>query len=86
MPKTLCKRDLKWYHFYLQHIGGDRLSQALTTICRWSGIVEQAQKLCRTCKDCHKFKRRNAKYGLLPAKDSETLTTCYTVCVDLIVK
>ena len=68
-PKTLCKRVLKWYHSYLQHPSGDRLSQALTTVCRWLGIVDQARKLCRTCMDCHKFKNRNAKYGLLPAKD-----------------
>ena len=82
--KTLRKRVLKWYHCYLQHPGSDRLYQTLTTSCRWSGIVDQAQKLYRTCKDCHKFKKRNDKYGLLSAKDSGTLTPWHTVCVDLL--
>ena len=50
----------------------------------WSGIVYQVQKLYRTCKDCQKFKKRSAEYGLLPAKDAETLTPWHTVCVDLI--
>ena len=48
------------------------------------GIVYQERKLCRTCKDCHKFKSQNSKYGLLPDKDAETLTLWQTVCVDLI--
>ena len=45
VPKTLHKRVLKWYHCYLQHPSGDRLSQKLTTVCRWPGIVDQAHKL-----------------------------------------
>ena len=84
MPQTLHKRALKWYHFYLQHPGGDGLAYTVTTICRWSGIIEQARKLCRTCKYCQKFKRCNAKYVLLPAKDAETLMPWHAVCVELI--
>ena len=84
MPKTLLKRILTWYHFYLQQPGGDIIAQKLTTVCRRPGIVDQALKLCRTCKDCQKSKKRNAKYGLLPAKDAETLTPWHTVCVYLI--
>ena len=74
IPKTIRKRFLKWYHFYLQNPSGDRLYQRLTTVCRWPGIVYQAWKLCRTCKDCQEFKIRNTKYGLIPAKYAETLT------------
>ena len=48
-------------------------------------LVDQAQKLYRTCKDCKKFKRRNSKYGLLPDNDAETLTPWHRVCVDFIV-
>ena len=44
----------------------------------------QARKFCRTFKDCQNFKNRNAKYGLLPAKDAEILTPHHTVCVDII--
>ena len=42
VPQTLHKRVLKWHNSYLQHLGGDRLAQTLTTICRWSGIFDQA--------------------------------------------
>ena len=55
VPKTLRKCVLKRYHCYIQHPGGDRLAQTLTTVCRWLGIVDQAQKLHRTCKVCKKF-------------------------------
>ena len=74
VPQNLFKRVLKWYFSYLQHPGGNRFAQTLTTVCRWSVIVDQSRKLCRPCGDCQKFKRCNAKYGLLPTKDSETLT------------
>ena len=50
VPKTLRKRVLKLYHFYLPHPGGDRLAQILNTVCRWSGIFDQSHKLCRTFK------------------------------------
>ena len=39
VTETLCKRVLKFYHCYFHHQGGSRLSQTLTYICRWSGIV-----------------------------------------------
>ena len=35
VTKTLLKRVLKWYNYYLQHPGGDRISQKLTNICKW---------------------------------------------------
>ena len=50
VPKTLRNFFLKWYHFYLQHPGGDRPSQTLNTVCMWSGIFDQARKLCRIFK------------------------------------
>ena len=85
VPKTLRGRVIKLYHCYLQHPGGDRPAQILTTVCSWSVIVDQSRKPCITCKDFQKFKKKNSKYGLLPATDSETLTPWHTVCVDLIV-
>ena len=85
VTQTLRDRVLKWYHCYIQHTGGDRLAYILTTVCRWSGVVDQSRKLCRICKQCQKFKKCNAKYGLPPSKDAETLTPWHTVCVDLII-
>ena len=84
VPQTLCKRVIKWYHCYLQHPGGDRLAHTFTKVFSWSGIVDQAQKICITCKDCQKFKMRNSKCGLLPTKDAENLNPWHIVCVYLI--
>ena len=84
VTQNLRKRVLKWYQCYLQHPGGYILAHALTTICRWLGIVDQSRKLWITYKYCQKFKKRNAKYGLPPVKDAETLTPWNTVCVYLI--
>ena len=85
VPKTFRKCVLKCYHCYLQHSDGDRLPQTLNTASRCLVIFDQSQKLFRTCKDCHKFKISNSKYGLLPAKAHETLTPWHAVYVDLIV-
>ena len=63
VTKTLHKRVLKWYHLYLQHPVGDKLSQTLTTVCRWSDIVDQAQKLLIACKYCQKFKSAAPSMG-----------------------
>ena len=54
VTQNLRKRVLKQYQCYLQHPGGDRLAQEFIAKFRWEGIVNQAQKLCRTCKDCPK--------------------------------
>ena len=67
VPKTLRKRVLKCYNSYLQHPGGDRLSQTLTTVFMWPGVFDQSRKLFRTCKDFQKFKSAipSMSYSLL---------------------
>jgi hypothetical protein len=84
VPKTLRKRALKWYHHYLCHPGGDRLSATLAQVCTWKGIVSQAREHCKRCSSCQKYKRRSTKYGHLPPKEAESLNPWHTVCVDLI--
>ena len=82
VAKTLRKLVLKWYHYYLQNPSGDKIYQTLTTIYRWSYMDDQAQKIRITCKDCHKFKNRNSKYGLMPTRYYETLKPWHKLCVD----
>ena len=84
VPKSLRKRVLNWYHHYLCHPGGDRLSSTLLQVCVWKGITSQARKLCKECPTCQKFKSRTKKYGHLAAKEPEILEPWHTVCVDLI--
>ena len=50
----------------------------------WLDVFDKSRKLCRTCKDCQKFKKRNPRYGLLPGKHAETLIPLHKVYVDLI--
>ena len=35
VPKPLRKCVLKWYNCSIQYTGSDRLTQKLTTVCRW---------------------------------------------------
>ena len=69
---------------YIQHPGGDRLAQTLTTVCRRYRIVDQTRKHYITFKYFQKFKNLNFKYGLIPDKDFKTLTPHNRVCVDRI--
>ena len=41
VPQTLSNSFIKWYHLYLQHPGGDKLSQILITVFRPSVIIYQ---------------------------------------------
>ena len=84
MTKTLRKCVIKCYHLFFQNPVCDRLDQTLNTVYRWLGKFNQVWKLCRTCKDCQSFKKRNSYYWLLPDNYAETLTPWNTVCVDLI--
>ena len=66
VPKSLRRRTLDWYHFYLNHLGGDRLAKTLQEVCEWKGITTQAKQHAKRCKSCQKFKRRAARYGHVP--------------------
>ena len=79
------KRVLHWYHQYLCHPGGNRLTATLQQVRIWQGMISQARKLCRECKSCQKFKKRSTKYSHLAPKEAESLEPWHTVlCVDLI--
>jgi hypothetical protein len=88
VPQCLCRRTLDWYHFYLNHPGGDRLASAktLSEVCYWKGLLaHQAKQHAKWCTLCQTFKKRsNKRYGKLPPKDIGQLTPWHTVHVDLI--
>ena len=84
VPQSLRRRTLNWYHFYLNHPGGERLAATLKQVCNWKGITNQSRQLARVCEICQKFKRRTTRYGHLPPKIIAELKPWDTVHIDLI--
>ena len=84
VPQSLRGRTLGWYHHYLCHPGGDRLSNTLSTVCYWKGLTSQAKSFCKKCDKCQRLKKRKIKYGHLPPKNIGELKPWDTVHVDLI--
>ena len=84
VPKTLRRRTIDWYHYYLNHPGGDRLANTLQEVCYWKGMVNQAKQTARRCQSCQKFKRRATRYGHLPPMNIARLQPWNTVHIDLI--
>ena len=84
VPQCLRRLTLDWYHFHLNHPGGDRLAKTLTEVCYWKGLANQAKQHAKRCKICQTFKKLSKRYGKLPPKDVGQLTPWHTVHVDLI--
>jgi hypothetical protein len=83
VPELLRKSTLNWYHYYLNHPGGDRLGNTIKETCYWSGLQNQAKEFVKTCKVCQEYKNKR-KYGHLPLKDVGELTPWKEVHIDLI--
>ena len=83
-PSSLRIRIISWYHHFLCHPGGDRLSNTIQQVCSWPGMVNQCRQVCKKCATCQKFKKRTRYYGKLPPKQVENLVPWDTVCVDLV--
>jgi hypothetical protein len=84
VPQSLRGRTIEWYHYYLNHPGGDRLANTLLQVCYWKGLTHQAKQFAEACQQCQRFKKRKARYGLLPPKEIGELKPWHTVHVDLI--
>ena len=83
VPMSLRADTLNWYHYYLNHPGGDRLANTLLQVCYWKGLTNQAKEFVKKCTICQKHKKRR-KYGHLPPKNVKDLTPWETVHIDLV--
>ena len=83
VPQSLRRCVLYWYHFYLNHPGGSRLSKKIREVCYWKGIVAIAELFTKTWKKFQQFKNRYTIYGHLPPKNIAELKPWYTVHVVL---
>ena len=84
MPKSLLRWVLYWYHLYLKHPGGSRLTKNNPGVFYLKGLVTQEELYANPCKICHQFKRRNTQYGHLPPNNIAELKPWDMVHVDLI--
>ena len=84
IPKSLRGRLIRWYHHFLCHPGGRRLSKTISQVYHWSGLQYQCEQYCKKCSICQKNKKRKVKYGHVPPKEVGTLVPWDTVHVDLI--
>ena len=84
VPVVLRQRTMSWYHYYLNHPGGERLYKTLNRVCYWKGMANQCTLFCRRCSDCQKHKPRKRKYGQLPPRNVGRLVPWETVHTDLI--
>ena len=84
VPRVLRRKTLEWYHYYLNHPGGDRLYKTLSHVCYWKGMASQSAAFCKKCKICQAHKPRRLNYGHLPPKNVGDLVPWDTVHTDLI--
>ena len=84
VPKILRNKVLHWYHYYLNHPGGERLYKTLQQVCFWNGMKNQATEFCKKCEVCQAHKPRKVRYGHLPPKNVGQLIPWKTVHVDLV--
>ena len=83
VPQSLRRRVLYWYHFYLNHQGGSRLSKIFQEVCYWKGLVAKVDLFANSCKISQQFKNRDTIYGHLPPKNVAELKPWDTVHVVL---
>jgi hypothetical protein len=83
IPKSLQHRAVAWYHHYLLHPGNKCLGETIHLSMYWKSLRKSVQSLVKKCHSCQMNKRRQQKYGKLPAKLAIT-TPWEALCVDLI--
>ena len=68
IPKTLQKRAVAWYHYYLQQPGHNRLEETLKAAMYWKNLQKDVRYHVKTCKSWQVNKQKKLNYGKLPPK------------------
>ena len=84
VPTALRNRTMTWYHYFMNHPGGEQLYKTLNKVCYWKGMATQCANFCKRCSVYQQFKSRKRKYGQLPPRTVGELVPWDTVHVDLI--
>ena len=83
IPGLLQKHVIMWYHTTLCHPGINRTEESIGQHLWWPKMRDHITNYVKICPLCQKNKRKQKKYGLLPAKEAETIPWD-KLCVDLI--
>ena len=84
MPKSLCRRVIYWYHFYLNHPSVSRLEKTIRELFYLKGLFTQAELFAKTCKTCQQFKKRKTLYRQLSPNNIAFIKPWDLVHIDLI--
>ena len=80
----LRKHTIEWYHYFMNHPGGEQLYKTLNKVCYWKGMSTQCTNFCKRCNVCQQFNSQKRQYGQLPPQTVGELVSWDTVHVDLI--
>ena len=80
---SMRKTTLHWYHYMLNHPGGDRLENTIKDNFYWKVISNQEKQYVKTFQVCQQHKKKH-KYGHVPAKILQDLVPWRTLHIYLI--
>ena len=83
LTSDMQNKALEWYHHYLHHPGGVRMTETLCAIMWWKDMHNHITKFVKICDPCQTGKLAKRKYGHLQPKIA-TVNPWNQVCVDLI--
>ena len=70
MPTILRKYVVNLYHTYILHPGKVRTEATISQNYYWPQLRDNIRTHINVCTICQKNRKKNLKYGKLPAKES----------------
>jgi hypothetical protein len=71
LPTVIRNPVIDWYHRYHCHPGAMRTEATIRNTMTWSGLTQNVQFHCKTCKLCQFNKKTRKQYGRLPLRTAE---------------
>ena len=57
VQKSLRRCVIDWYHFYLNHLDGIRITKSIRKVCYWKVLVNETDMYANLYEICQNFKR-----------------------------
>ena len=73
VPTIMQKYGVNWYHTYLLHTGTEYTEATIIQHYYWNQLRDYICTYIKVCTICQKNKKKNLKYGKLPAKEAEAI-------------
>ena len=84
VPQTLHRHMLDWYHLYINHHDGSRITEKILELCCCKDLFTQSEIYDKLCKICQKIKNIKTIYVHMPPKNISELKPWDSVHVNLI--